>query len=853
MRYNNVLVYKEVLKLKRHRKYILLLILCLFIFNCSFVNTRVESLEQLENLAVTLIIDKSGSMNETDPSKLRETAAEIFIDLLSPEDNLGIISFDNEAIEIQPMVNLKGTTRESIKANIKGKLEANGDTDYQKAFQMAFNQLDSFPEQNVKKVIIFLTDGNPDPDPTRLAEAGFIDNYMNGFWDTMKTIGSKEYPVYSVGFGTLDKTVMDRIALETKGQSTVFATPSEVAVEFFNILSQLKNRVSLLDETYSVNGEKNVEFEMNQYASQTTITIVNTPGDFNLELIPPQGVVIDGKVSLEKTPNYTLITLNQTDEDLVGKWVLKMYGTSEVAIFGASDLFVKIWATEPMANSQHSINSPIIVNAKITGDISDKAVVEGILTINGVQTLNPIYLKKQGMTYIGQFDDTKISGKYDIELRVKEKDSVISSTTSYVHVKELPKLTSDLASLEMGFSLSEKKAIISTLELGSLKLMPSDDLVIEEYHLLVKYKSGEQEIFPMTDDGNIKAGDAKAEDGNFSTQVIFNKEGPANISLSVRGLYKNEIFILEKNLGDTVIYPIGVIKVSIPTDTIDSIKGNAVKIPLNISNTSNFPKVINIKVPEELGTIENDKIKVDPLTETQVAISFIPSEKTVGNIIDFSIDIFVENQLTIVDKGNLDARIEITTKLSRFLSVVRSKTSLISIILSIVLIVMILTYILGMILYRLKIKPRNMINGKLLYIKIKDDVDDYLHSDTKEIPLNKNKKNNVVITFNPDKRERADFFIEGSNSKFDLIIEKKIEKGKHKFIDGYKSLKQIPDNRIFVRCTPPGILSLKNSIITNLEITEDLFFESGGFLFKYESIDKHYLNNTSKNILEGRM
>lgn len=839
--------------MKRCRKYIILFILCLFIFNGSFINTKVESLEQLENLAVTLIIDKSGSMNETDPSKLRETAAEIFVDLLSPEDNLGIISFDNEALEIQPMVNLKETTRQTIKDNLKGKLEAKGDTDYQKAFEMAYNQLNSFPEQNVKKVIIFLTDGNPDPDPQRIAEAGFIDNYMNGFWDTMKTIGENEYPVYSVGLGTLDMAVMDRIALETNGQSTVFETPSAVAVEFFNILSQLKNRVSLLEETYSVNGEKNVEFEMNQYTSQTTITIVNTPGNFNAELIPPQGVASDGKISLEKTPNYTLITLNQTDKDLVGKWVLKMSGTSETAIFGASDLFVKIWASEPMANSQHPIDAPLIVNSEITGAVSDTAVVEGILTINGVQALNPIYLKKDGTRYIGQFDDTKINGKYDIELRVKEGDSIISSTTTYVHVKELPTLTTDFAMLEKGFILSEKKSIVSTLELGTIKLKPSKDLAIEYYNLLVKYENGEEEVFPMIDDGNTNLGDVKAEDGNFSTQVIFNHEGPANISFAVRGLYKNEIFILEKNLGDTVVYPIGVIKISAPTDTIDVIKGNEIKIPLEITSTSYFPEVINITVSDKLGTIENNKIRVEPLTDTQIAISFIPNEQTAEKTIEVPLSVSTDSQLTKIEKGNLQVKILTMTNLSRFLSIVRGKSGVLLLIVGIIIFLMIAFYAIGMILYHLKVKPRNMINGKLLYIIIKDHVDEYMHSDTKEIPLNKYKKNNVTITFNPDEKDQTDFFIDGSTSNFNLIIEKKAEKGKYKFLDGYKSVKQKPENRIFVRCTPPGILSLKNSILTSLEITEDIFFESGGFLFKYESIDKHYLNNTSKNILEGRM
>ena len=42
-----------------------------------------------ENLSVVLVIDVSGSMSSTDPQRLRESAACIFIDLLAPEDRLG--------------------------------------------------------------------------------------------------------------------------------------------------------------------------------------------------------------------------------------------------------------------------------------------------------------------------------------------------------------------------------------------------------------------------------------------------------------------------------------------------------------------------------------------------------------------------------------------------------------------------------------------------------------------------------------------------------------------------------------------------------------------------------------------
>ena len=56
---------------------------------------EVEANEGLasEPLSIILLIDISGSMSRTDPQRLRETASGVFIDMLSPEDNLGIFIF----------------------------------------------------------------------------------------------------------------------------------------------------------------------------------------------------------------------------------------------------------------------------------------------------------------------------------------------------------------------------------------------------------------------------------------------------------------------------------------------------------------------------------------------------------------------------------------------------------------------------------------------------------------------------------------------------------------------------------------------------------------------------------------
>ncbi|MGB4589588.1 MAG: VWA domain-containing protein [Clostridiaceae bacterium] len=843
--------------MKKIIKQLSVAILILLIFgniNLEVKGEEARKSNTLEMLAVALVIDTSGSMETTDPLKMRETAANIFIDLLSPEDNLSVISFSSEAIQVQPMANIGSVSKSALKESISGKLEANGDTDYQKAFQMAYEQLESFSDENVKKVIVFLTDGNPDPNPIRITEAGFMENYMSGFWDTIKTIGSRGYPVYSVGFGALDMVVMDRIALETQGESKVLGNSSEIAIEFFNILSHLKNRVSFVQETASLAGDKLVKFDMSQYTSQVTMTIANTSGDLNVELIPPDGVVQGNSVRIEKSVNYTLITLNQVDKELSGGWTLKLTGTTDINILGANDLFVKVWATKPIANTQHPIHDPIIVNAELTGDFSENIVVEGVLKVDGVQALNPIYLKKDGKVFVGQFDDTQTQGRYDIELRVKDGDSIISSTSTYVHVKVLPTLTTDLAQVENGFILGEKKSLTSSLELGTNKLTASQDFSIEYYKLNVKYQNAEEVVYPLLDDGNINAGDAKATDGNFTTNVIFEHEGTADLSLSVRGVYKGEIFILEKNLGQTHVYAPGVVNITMPNESIYALKGDVISIPLKIKSTSNFLEILKLSVPEEIGKVDFDKIRIESLEDRVFNIQLTLNENYKGNSLIIPIEIKAESPLITIENGNLDVKVEITTKISRFLAAVRDKSDILVPILGVLLIVPLIFFLIGLLLYSLRVKPANHVNAKLTYTKVDDDVDVYYYDDTTGVPLDTFKKNRVVVTFNPEKIAEADHFIENDKYSYDLIFEKNIEKYKFKFIEGYKSLKKKQNSRVYVKSTPPGIITFDGDISTKLELNEKVLFHSGGFLFRYESKEKFAeKENNPKDILEGKM
>ncbi|HHX77513.1 MAG TPA: VWA domain-containing protein, partial [Firmicutes bacterium] len=84
-----------------------------------------------EDLAVVLVIDVSGSMAYTDPGRLRETAASIFIDLLGAGDYLSVITFATETEVLFPLLEVGGwENKERIKEDLGSRLDPRGATDF---------------------------------------------------------------------------------------------------------------------------------------------------------------------------------------------------------------------------------------------------------------------------------------------------------------------------------------------------------------------------------------------------------------------------------------------------------------------------------------------------------------------------------------------------------------------------------------------------------------------------------------------------------------------------------------------------------------------------------------------------
>lgn len=268
------------------------LIIITIVFICTIfsrIDMITKALNQVssEALAVTLVIDTSGSMATTDPEKLREIAANIFIDLLSPEDYLSIITFNTKKEVVLPMQKIQSNdNKANIKKILSQKLQAIGDTDYLLALNEASKQLSSVKEGNLRKVILFLTDGEPDPNGTKESNPESMEPYMDLLWETVSNLAINKYPVYSVGFSKgVDLAILQRISSSTGGTVKIYDDSSKLALNFSEISGEVKNTEEFLNKTFELEDSKNLEITPEPIVSQPSGKLLVKPWEYLLNYL----------------------------------------------------------------------------------------------------------------------------------------------------------------------------------------------------------------------------------------------------------------------------------------------------------------------------------------------------------------------------------------------------------------------------------------------------------------------------------------------------------------------------------------------------------------------------------------
>jgi len=428
------------------------------------------------------------------------------------------------------------------------------------------------------------------------------------------------------------------------------------------------------------------------------------------------------------------------------------------------------------------------------------------------------------------------------ELIVKE---LLAPTTTTNVVNISPSLSTDFWLKEEGYRKGEETVISAFLEIGSKRVNSGNDLLVNKFDLHIDYDDGNSVILPLYDDGNSQHGDIRGNDGIWSNKVIFDINGMASTNLQMSGTLKGEEITLNKYIGEYRVATAGTIQVTTREEDLWVKNEGILSIPVGFKNNSDFNETILVRVDDGFGKLQQNQIHLEPKEYKSLNLSVEINPDLQNGVHNISIEMNPINSLTKLDMNSLVYDVEVLSYFESLSRTLSNNFLLILIILGIFVGLPLIVILLGMLFYILIGKSQYMVKGILTYWdEMKPEV-------KKQLDLNNKKKESVVITFDTEKQ--ADFLIEGSPYKYDLIISKSSLKNNKKFVLGWRALLSKKDlTELVISCTQPGIMEFEGDIVTKKNLYDSEVFTSGTFIFQYAN-EGSKDSKEGKNILEGRI
>ncbi len=234
------------------------------------VNDFTASLElnTRQELSFILAIDTSGSMNYDSPNTRLENAvnaATDFVESLSDQDQVGLITFGKEVVVVQEI-----TTDHALVTQALQRLEANENTYLYDGLVKAIENL-ALEGVETGRVIILITDGMDS------GEGEY--NYENVIAQSIEN----SVPIYTLGFGDVDRDELIKMATITGGTAQINQKSDDLIAGFTQIMDVLRKEYVLRyhSKLPADNQEHTVSVTVNYldetYTSEESFTIDTAP------------------------------------------------------------------------------------------------------------------------------------------------------------------------------------------------------------------------------------------------------------------------------------------------------------------------------------------------------------------------------------------------------------------------------------------------------------------------------------------------------------------------------------------------------------------------------------------------
>jgi hypothetical protein len=254
--------------MKKYIKVLSLLFFISFFLQIIFIK-HVNAVELQNN--IVLLMDVSGSMQQTDPRRLSMVAASMLIDSIDENTKVNIVTFGDKAnayysIESNP-------SKEALKNELLNIKFNNNYTDLKEGIKEALVELSKVQGN---KDIIVLSDGKEDP------KGGLSKEYTDEFSTLIEKTHLDGIKVNCIALSQkADKDVLEDISFKTEGEYYYSSTSSELFNVFSSLLGNINNFYTVNE--YEIEDQSSREVKLSSYVQEVLIKIAAI--DNNIPLV----------------------------------------------------------------------------------------------------------------------------------------------------------------------------------------------------------------------------------------------------------------------------------------------------------------------------------------------------------------------------------------------------------------------------------------------------------------------------------------------------------------------------------------------------------------------------------------
>ncbi len=266
-------------------------------------------------LDAVLLLDASRSMQRTDPERLRDQGAKLFLRFLSEEDRVSVIQFAENTNVLTPLTPATPEVQQQLDDSIEAVSTEGNFTDLWSPIVAAMELLRQEGRPTSKKVVILLSDGKMDPNPRSGSAAELTKRLRQSDLPGYK---DQKIELYTLALSDqADRNLLEEMAKATGGISWYAPTVNKIHQIFSDLFLTIKRPqvVELEGAGFEVDSTTTeATFYVSREKPEQVVSIIDPTGnEFNNTNFPPG-------VKWYRGDLFDVVTIRSP---LPGRWAVK--------------------------------------------------------------------------------------------------------------------------------------------------------------------------------------------------------------------------------------------------------------------------------------------------------------------------------------------------------------------------------------------------------------------------------------------------------------------------------------------------------------------------------------------------